>query len=313
MFFATALQCVRQYLLTDFKLRLDNQTAAKRIKDHLPEHSNRLHQWYNPSLAEVMTNPAPFDAMNGSPTFDLHLSGLTHRQKTLGHDPVLGWIFGTANIATSTITTNNFLSYHVKTNNALGRDRISNNARTDLVLYYTKQKLFDDGIEGRKIIGASLIKELIHLKSDINTKKSLPLPIIGVFSPAIAESLSSYGLDMANVLTVAKQAACASMINAFIGMIHYLYYDSEQDKSRRLYEVRTHKIITYSNLIASTSNILYAAINAMAGNAAAIGKLDIGGFLVTLYRLTSDYSFILKIKEEFIFGNFNRQIRGETQ
>jgi hypothetical protein len=133
--------------------------------------------------------------------------------------------------------------------------------------------LFDGGIDGKKIIGASLVKKLIHLKSDINTKKSLPLPIIGMFSPAIAESLSSYGLDMANILTVAKQAAYASMINAFIGMIHYLHYDPDKDKSKRLYEVRTRKIITYSNLIASTSNILYVAINAMFGNNAAVGNL----------------------------------------
>lgn len=43
--------------------------------------------------------------MFGSKDFDLGIgSGFTHRAKTLGHDHILGWIFGTMNIATSTIT-----------------------------------------------------------------------------------------------------------------------------------------------------------------------------------------------------------------
>ena len=34
LFFATALQCVRQYILTDFKERLSDQEAAKNTKGH---------------------------------------------------------------------------------------------------------------------------------------------------------------------------------------------------------------------------------------------------------------------------------------
>jgi hypothetical protein len=309
LFFATALQCVRQYVLTGFPERLDDQSAANSTDGYVEEHSNRSHRWYNPTLNEIITNPVPFDAMYGSPDFELDLSGKTHRQKTLGHDPILGWIFGTANIATSTLTTNNFSSYHVKTGEAITRDKITNKAQTPLVFYYTKEKLLNNGIEGKKIIAASIVKEAVHLKSDINTKKSLPFPIVSTFSPELADTLAFYGLDMANIATIGKQAAYAIAINTLIGMIHYLIHDFNKGESRKLYEVRTRKILSYSNYIASASNLLYVTISAAFGNGNAFKKLDIGGFIVTLYRLITDAAFIQKIKEEFVFGNFIAGIR----
>ena len=38
------------------------------------------------------------------------LSGCNHRYKTLGHDPLVGLIVGTSNIATSTLCVNDFAS-----------------------------------------------------------------------------------------------------------------------------------------------------------------------------------------------------------
>jgi hypothetical protein len=308
LFLATALQCVRQYVLTEFPERLDDRTAANITKGHTEEHSNRYHWWYNPSLEEIVTNPVPFDAMYGSPDFGLGLSGITHRKKTLGHDPVLGWIFGTANIATSTLTMNNLASFHVKTDMALKRDKLANYAHTPLVFYYTKEKLFNNGIEGKRIIAASLVKEAVHLKSDIYTKESLPFPIVPVFSLELTNTLASYGFDMANISTVGEQASYTILINSWIGMLHYMIYDFNKGESRKLYEVRTRKILSYSNYIASSSNLLIVTIGAAFGCAAAFRKLDIGGFMVTLYRLINDSAFIQKIKEDFVFGNFRAKI-----
>ncbi|HWR08948.1 hypothetical protein [Sporomusa sp.] len=310
MFFATALQCVRWAVLTKFTDRVDHNKTDKGPYD---EHSDRSHRWYNPSLEEIITNPVPFDTTQGSPDMGAGIGGPEHRLKTLGHDPILGWIFGTANIATSTLTAWNFQSYHIKTGeNKCGNkiDKLTNHAKTDLVLSYTKDKLFNNGAKGRSIIGTSIIKEYYHLKSDIGSHKSLPFPIVSTISPKIADTLADYGIDMANVLTVAKQVAYAELINVIIGMIHYLFYDPIRDGSRRLYEVRTRKVITYSNLISSASNVLRVAIESYLGNQAALKKLDVGGFLVTIYRLLNDAKFIREVKEEFVFNNFDKLIRG---
>ena len=42
-----------------------------------------------------------------------------------------------------------------------------------------------------------------------------------------------------------------------------------------------------------------------------IKDLDIGGLIVTIRRLLTDTQLIRKVKEEFVFGGFNKFIRGE--
>ena len=41
-------------------------------------------------------------------------------------------------------------------------------------------------------------------------------------------------------------------------------------------------------------------------------KLDIGGFMVTMYRLVSDSNFILKIKQEFLENKLYEKIQKEV-
>lgn len=308
LFFAVALQVARQYLLKKLFERQDDQTAAKDSllyeKKEKKREYNRSHHLYNPTYEEIDKAPVPFDANVGAHGA---LSGggkLGHRVKTLGHDPILGLIVGTANIATSTLTTSDLKSFHIT---KVGKiDVFGQKARTDLVFYYTAQKLLYQGIEGKKIIGLSLWKEVQHLNSDILSKNSLPLPAVSLYDPKLSSSLASYGLDMANVLKVSSQVEFATMINSFIAMFHFLFCDAETPKERKLYEVRTRKILTYSNLIASTSNVIYVAITKD------FKSLDIGGLLVTLYRLVTDVKFIRQIKREFIFGSYRDLIMNPT-
>ena len=76
--------------------------------------------------------------------------------------------------------------------------------------------------------------------------------MVNLIDDKLASELAKYGLDMANVKTVAEQATFSMLINAIIGMIHRLFYNEEKDGDIKLYEVRTRKILSYSNLIAST-------------------------------------------------------------
>lgn len=163
LFTATAMQCIRQYFLTPFTERVDDKTAAKNVKGDIKEKSNRLHRWYNPSLNEILTNPVPFDAINQSDRLKKRVLEETgrkilagdknHRFVTLGHDPIIGLVVGTANIATSTLTTWEMSSYHVKTGPK--GDRIENIAQTDKVFSYTWNKPCMKGFRGKK--------KLVHL------------------------------------------------------------------------------------------------------------------------------------------------------
>lgn len=306
LFLATALQVIRQYVLARFPERMDDQTAAKNTLGHVEEHSNRRHRYYHPSLEEILTNPVPFDANINAKGALAGGGSLGHRVTAIGHDPILGLVFGTANIATSTLTNNRFESYHITTVNK--RDYFKNRAQTPLVLSRTKDRLLHEGMEGKQIVGVSLFKEIIHLKSDLNTKKSLPLPLFSVIDARLASYLAECGLDMANVVTIGKQASYSILINTLIAMLHGAFYDDSMD--RHLYEARTRKILMYSNLIASTSNLIFVGGNMICGNESAIKLLDVGGLIITVYRVATDTEFIRKLKAEFIEKEFFDMISG---
>lgn len=317
LFLAVALQVVRQYTLTKFSERLDDQTAANNAIGHGEEHSNRKHKYYNPSLIEICGSkklkippcPVPFDANIGANGALRGGKQMGHRVTAIGHDPILGLVFGTANIATSTLTNKDLQSYHIYTND-MGRDYFRNKANTGLVLSKTKDKLLHEGLEGKEKVGASLLKEIIHLRSDIYTKNSLPLPIVTVIDAGLAAELAQRGLDMANIVTVGRQMTFSVFINTMISMLHGLFYDESVEYSRRVYEVRTRKILSYSNFIASASNLIYVGANISLGNESAWKRLDIGGLAVTLYRIVTDAQFIRQVKREFIEQEFFAQIKG---
>jgi len=312
LFLAVALQCIRQYLLTPFMERVDDKTAARRVKKDHKEHSNRMHKLYHPTLQEIIRNPVPFDTNFGSRDYDLGIGGgFTHRAKTLGHDPILGLIFGTMNICTSTMTTWKFESFHIRTgHNILGNaiDKITLRADTQKVVEYTWNR-FLSGTEGRVAVVTSFMKEVEHLRSDIGSKASLPLPIVSVISPDIAKKLADYGFDMANVLTVSGQMAAASFINSMIAIFHGMFYDMARS-SWSLYTVKTRKIIDISNVIASASNIIYVALSSYLGNQNAMSYLDVGGISVTLWRLITDTAFIHSVKEEYVKEVYIEKMRG---
>ena len=91
-------------------------------------------------------------------------------------------------------------------------------------------------------------------------------------------------------------------------MIHGMFYDESLYSSRELYAVKTRKILSYSNLIASASNVIAVAVASAVGTATgntelvkkSMNYLDIGGIMVTIYRLITDSQFIYEVKREFL-------------
>lgn len=302
---ATTLQCLRQYCITDFKERLNDKVAANKTPGHNKESVNaRKAGWYYASIDEIISSPVPFDASTKSERLGkiaLGLGGSGHRTRALGHDPILGLLVGTANIATKTITLNDFQSFHVK------RGFISNGAPRDMLNSAADNGKIFDAVQDRicnepQAIMAALLKEIIHLRSDINTISSLPLPIISIYDDKLAKTLCNYGIDMANVMTVGKQIAGAVAIDFIVSGIHYLM--KEENVPQHLYEVRTRKIITFSNLLATYSNVLATTLIAPYFGKNLNSKIDLGGYVYTFCNAISNIDFIYKIKEEFIFNNY---------
>lgn len=314
-----------RYLLTPFKERQNDKDSAKEahkeekeiFSNFDEEDKSRRYGYYFASKGEIMTKGVPYDTQFGSSDFDLGLSGNAHRFRTLGHDPLLGWVFGTSNIMTNTLTLWSFESYHVKPGemaNGKFKSKIVSRADTLKIFEYVSKRFQDDPV----VLAMALIKQRLHLKSDMFSTVGLPIPGISALSPDIAQSLAKYGIDTASIYTIGKQATYAAFINLLIAIIHGFFYD-ESIGSKRLYEVRTRKILSYSNLIASASNLIGVAIAEVVATSTgntklgenAIRYLDIGGLVVTIYRIVNDKKFIQQIKHEFLEKEFYDMVMGK--
>lgn len=111
-------------------------------------------------LANSKVSKVPYDAQDNRHT-TIRVEGLSacyHRLLQLGHDPLLGFIFGVADILTGRMTT---------------IDK-AGNIVSQVMENYAERKESD--------IFAALAKQVIHFKSDITTSMGLPVPLMSLFN-----------------------------------------------------------------------------------------------------------------------------------
>lgn len=314
---ATALQTVKSLLFgrvagkfdygnsfnPDARLAHNDKSIEKehrRANDGFKEkHENNGHgYWMN-----ILYQTPPYDITKGSPSINRNMEGGYHRIHTLGHDPILGWIFGTANILTDTITFEDFKS-----------NRVIRNPKMMITPESVPlAKLFGESFEMCKAdslnLPAAIFSEGCHLKSDEFTKLGLPVPVLEAINPDFASKLYKSNYDALcfsrDLKIVGASAGISIFIDMIIGLVHGLFNKEKINKD--LYEVRTRKILLISNSIASTSNIIQTLITDNPKN------LDIGGLLVTLSHLFMDLRFISRIKEEFIKQELNKDLIKELE
>ena len=280
----------------DKSIEKEHRRANDEFKEKHEKHGHGY--WMN-----ILYQTPPYDITRGSPAINRNMEGGYHRIHTLGHDPILGWIFGTANILTDTITFEDF-----KSNRVIRKPKMM---ITPESVPFTK--LFSESFEVCKAdslnLPAAIFAEGCHLKSDEFTKLGLPVPILETINSDFASKLYKSNYDALcfsrDLKIVGVSAGISIFIDMIIGLIHGLFNKEKIDKD--LYEVRTRKILLISNSIASTSNIIQTVITNNPKN------LDIGGLLVTLSHLFMDLRFISRIKEEFIRQELNKDLIKELK
>lgn len=303
LFLATAIQCARQYILSNEKLRLEDKGSLKSNQrgDKLMKgiYHSSVGQVAPKTWEKILFESVPYDAVNfSSPETkellgNLGLSGSTHRYRTLGHDPVFGWIFGTTNIITDSLT-----RYDTQTF-AIQNKLISGIYPGNLI------GMTNDAVnlvqQDHRILIAAVARQAIHFGSDYFTKQGLPVPGIATVDNSLAKRMIDNHID---AWSVSRGATLSALINQLVAIIHQLFYQEAKDGSPSLYEVRTRKILSYSNALATGSNVIVTAITQDAT------KLDVGGMLVTLSRLVSDYQFIHEVKKDFLKNELHNRIVG---
>ena len=124
----------------------------------------------------------PYDITKGSNNLGINMGGKYHRMYTLGHDPILGWLFGTANILTDCITFNDF-----HTNRISRIDSITGAKKmviTPQVVFMGQmfKECYEDIRADYLNLPAALFAQAQHLKSDAYTKLGLPVPLLSSFN-----------------------------------------------------------------------------------------------------------------------------------
>ena len=71
--------------------------------------------------------------------------------------------------------------------------------------------------------------------------------------------------------SITRGAVLAALINQLIAVIHRLFYNPDRDGTESMYEIRTRKILSYSNAMATGSNIIVTRVYKRPA------KLDVAG------------------------------------
>ena len=313
------------------KYREKHPEIAKQSEEDFYKKTNNYRSWI-----EILTQPVPYDAMNGLDKTNIpniaglnkqnkngsfsNIYGNNHHVATLGHDPILGWIFGTANIMTSTVSFVDFQNYRVRRGHkikSLGEFSISDELQfSDQAIDYSNPctlfnvffETIQSAYEDYKRVPAAVVRQAIHMASDKYCVEGLPFPILSTINPQEAQKMIEQGwnsveferLLKSDLKQIGISAGIDVLINAIVEAIYLLCVDTKDSLDIR--RVKINKILSVAGVISSSSNVLYVALTKN------VPKLDIGGIAVTMLELLHSQHFITKVKQEYIQNNFEQMV-----
>ena len=285
----------------DKSIEAEHREANNSFRDKFQERYKSGY-WIN-----LLYQTPPYDITAGSKDLGINMGGKAHRMYTLGHDPILGWLFGTANILTDCITFNSFANHRVSRVDPLTSKKKMIITAEQVPLTMMFKECYDMCRADKLNLPAAIFAQALHYKSDIKTKMGLPVPLLSSFNENFASKLYDEHYDALclarDMKIVGASFIISKVIDIIITLTHGLFNNDEV--SKELYEVRTRKILLISNSIASSSTIINTLITKD------LRKLDIGGVLNTIGHLFTDIRFIFKIKEEFIESEISNSLQKE--
>lgn len=293
---------VKEHALHDFQSRVFSG-----FDDRMPRESNHL---FASKHHILNSRGVPYDATRYEAENIGLFKGANHRFATLGHDPVLGLVFGTSNIMTNSITcvkdTNVFgIGARIPATYSVSYDAFGKNPQIGAPAGTVEMLV----AAGRRVVSepdaaaAALIKQLIHIGTDLYTPCGIQIPFANlILDKTHTEALTKY-VSTGDVLKVGAQAGMAALINWLIAALHgctLIFKDDGSDYCTEMYQARTKIIILLSDTIATSSSVIRALIKENPE------CLDLGGAAILIYRLFSDVRFIAKLKEEYVQSELNK-------
>lgn len=238
--------------------------------------------------------------------FDLPDNEYFTRKEIPGFHPQMGWLIGVINILTNTVTTSKLESYSVIHTGQNAPDlQIDRKVSTLLYVVYPVLRNLSANKD-------SLLAAVVREAAVLNMAKA---PIQDIFS-LLADTMAveehnqellgkcqllarSAGIDFGDI---AQDMELASFINKLIAAVHAVQYDPAYDGDVRTYAVRTNKILTISNGIATMINGVPAIISED------LTKLDFSGLLNTCLSVFNSNKFWVEVKANYLVSAYKAEI-----
>lgn len=304
---AISLQLIRIYLMNyistvekagnqNLKEKFLHKKQDKLLKNFAKDNTEVSDYYYAPMYQIVTGRGVPYDATRYKNENLKLFKGANHRFSTLGHEPIVGLVVGTTNIMTNTITTISDFSpiphtHHVVYDDMLKNPEIENEASLILAL----KAVVNRSAEDITPLVAAFIKQLIHIATDLYTPAGIQLPGVNLLlSKKNVEVLTSY-VNTGDLVKIGASSTINDLIDKLIAILHGCMLLEESDNIlNKINQAKTKKIIVYSNLIATSSNVLKTTYT---GN---LHNMDWAGLIKLTKKICCDRDFMYNLKWEFI-------------
>ena len=325
LFAATALQCIRIYVINTLT-KVEPAGTGNAKENYLHKLQDRLlgrfndggaiapSPYYAPLMQICTARGVPYDATRFKGINHGFFKEANHRFATFGHDPIIGLVLGTSNILTNTITCRSKgfgpipITCHVEYDGNLKNPSIGDICSTIETLKAAAARLDNDAIS----VVAALIKQIIHIGTDLYTPCGIQIPGANlILNNQYAEELTKY-ISAGDIIKVGVSYQIFNLINILISSLHMLTCSSTNHREKELHHVKTMKILEYSNIIATGSNVIINAVRAYYGNIKALKDIDIAGLIGTIMMIVNNEEMKRKIKREFILGEYERMVLGDS-
>ena len=325
LFAATALQCIRIYVINTLT-KVEPAGTGNTKENYLHKLQERLlgrfndggaiapSPYYAPLMQICTARGVPYDATRFKGINHGFFKEANHRFATFGHDPIIGLILGTSNILTNTITcrSKDFfpipITCHVEYDDNLKNPSIGDICSTIETLKAAATRLDNDAIS----VVAALIKQIIHIGTDLYTPCGIQIPGANlILNNQYAEELTKY-ISAGDIIKVGVSYQIFNLINILISSLHMLTCSSTNHREKELHHVKTMKILEYSNIIATGSNVIINAVRAYYGNTKALKDIDFAGLIGTIMMIVNNEAMKRKIKREFILGEYEHMVLGNS-
>lgn len=325
LFAATALQCIRIYVINTLT-KVEPAGTGNTKENYLHKLQDRLlgrfndggaiapSPYYAPLMQICTARGVPYDATRFKGINHGFFKEANHRFATFGHDPIIGLVLGTSNILTNTITCRSKgfgpipITCHVEYDGNLKNPSIGDICSTIETLKAAAARLDNDAIS----VVAALIKQIIHIGTDLYTPCGIQIPGANlILNNQYAEELTKY-ISAGDIIKVGVSYQIFNLINILISSLHMLTCSSTNHREKELHHVKTMKILEYSNIIATGSNVIINAVRAYYGNIKALKDIDIAGLIGTIMMIVNNEEMKRKIKREFILGEYERMVLGDS-